>query len=89
MAQTRKTFKIGEYAVGGKVYVQINGKVIQIQFRDWNTDEVIHKGSVLSSQDSSERQIRNFLEDYTTPYYADKVLEWIKSKVELEGGFFG
>lgn len=86
MAQTTKQFKIGEYVVGGIIRVNINGKVIQIKFQDWNTKEDIHTGTCLTTDDNARRMIMDFIEKHGTHYYADKVLKWIETKVELKAG---
>jgi hypothetical protein len=78
-----KQFKIGEYVVGGIIRVNITGKILEIKFQDYYTKEDIVTGRVLTDLPDAERQIINILESHGTPYYADKVLEWIKSKVTL------
>ncbi len=83
MAHT-KFFKIGEYAVGGIIHVSIKGKVIRIAAADWHTSKEIMSGTVLSTDGDAVRKLTNFLNELTSSYYADKVLDWIKSKVELK-----
>lgn len=95
MAQATKTFKIGEYAKGGVITVEIRGKIITIIGKDWDFSAGSNKGSsqknakeftrgtILSTQEDAERQILNFLNELTTSYHADNILKWIKSKVEL------
>jgi len=79
-----KTFKIGEYAVGGKIRVKITGKVIQIEAIDWFSNEVLRSGSVLTTESDVRRKLDLFLIDLTSSYYTDKILEWIESKVKLK-----
>lgn len=95
MAQATKTFKIGEYAKGGVITVEIRGKVITIIGKDWDFNAGSNKGSsqknaeeftrgtILSTQEDARRQIENFLLDLTTSYWSDTILKWIESKVEL------
>ena len=83
MAQAKKTFKIGEYAKGGIVTVQITGKVIIVKALDWNTKAQIMSGSVTSDERNAQWKLNDFLNDITSSYYADKVLSWIKSKVQF------
>ena len=79
-----KTFKIGEYAVGGIISVEITGKVIQVKALDWNTKEVVQKGTIVSTDLNAESQLDTFLNDLTSYYYAEKVMNWIKEKVEFK-----
>ena len=45
--------------------------------------------TVLSSHNNCRRILSNFLNDLTTSYYSDKIIEWIESKVELKThGYF-
>lgn len=96
MAKTTKTFKIGEYCKGGIITVEINGSVIDIIGKDWDTSAGYTKKSNQSNAKeftretynagdrNVERQMMDFLEDLTTHYYASEVVSWIKSKVTLE-----
>lgn len=87
MAQATKSFKIGEYAVGGIIKVMITGKVIQIQALDYNSKEVVQQGTVTTELRSAERQITDFLNDLTSSYYAGKIMDWITNKVDLKSAW--
>lgn len=99
MAKATKTWKIGEYCKGGIITAEINGKVINIIAKDWDTSAGYTKksnqsnareftrGTVLSTDPSAQRKMMDFLEDLTTHYYASEVLDWIKSKVKLASEF--
>lgn len=90
-----KTWKIGEYAKGGVITVEITGKVISIIGKDWDTSTGFKKSSNQSnakeftrgtvSADDSEayRKMYFFLSDLTTHYYADTILKWIESKANI------
>lgn len=78
-----KSFRIGEYALGGIIQVQITGKLIMINALDWNTKKVITSGSAMLNEYDSLRKIDNYLNDLTSSYYADKILNWIKSKINV------
>ncbi len=82
-----KTFKIGEYAVGGIIKVKINGKIIQIEALDWFTKEVIQTGSTIISERDVRRKINLFLNELTSSYYTGKIMEWIESKIEFKTEF--
>lgn len=80
----KKTFKIGEYAIGGIISVETKGKVILVKALDWNSREELMSGSAMADEPNAHRKLFNFLNELTSSYYADKVLEWIKSKVEIK-----
>jgi hypothetical protein len=76
-----KTFKIGEYAIGGIIQVTISENKIEIGALDWNTKRVIKK-ELFTCMDSSWRlRVSEYLEDLTSYYYAEKILTWIKNKI--------
>lgn len=77
-----KSFKIGECAIGGIIKVDITGKVIQIKALDYFTKEVVSSGTELSTDPNIERKVMEYLEDLTTYYYAEKIWEWIQSKIK-------
>ena len=82
--QATKSFKIGEYAVGGIINVQINGKVIQVKALDYYSKKEVMSGSAMADEPNAHRKLFMFLNELTSSYYADKVLNWIKSKVEIK-----
>jgi len=73
-----KTWKIGEYCAGGVIRAKSRGDIVKLEIRDYFTDELLNDGAFGRLH---IRQIRDFLENSTTPYYADKVLQWIITKV--------
>lgn len=95
MAQS-KTFKIGEYAKGGVITVEIKGKTVTVIGKDWDfstgsrksSDQSNAKEFTRSSFDStlndSYRKTLDFLCDLTTSYYADEIMKWIESKIKFE-----
>ena len=97
----KKTWKIGEYAQGGVISVEINGKVISIIGKvisiigkEWDATQGYKKSSnksnakeftrvtITSDDYYAERKMFMFLTDLTTAYYADTIIEWIKSKIK-------
>ena len=95
-----KTWKIGEYAKGGVITVEIQGKVITVIGKDWDMSQGTRRGSNQSNakeftrievnveQRDADRQLSMFLNDLTTSYYTDKLMEWIESKSELDKRMF-
>ena len=99
MAKVPKTWKIGEYAKGGVITVEITGKVIAIIGKDWDTStgygkssnqsnaKEFTRGTVTADDSEAYRKMFFFLTDLTTSYYADTILKWIESKVKLQNIF--
>ena len=74
-----KQFKIGEYAVGGIIKVVILGNYVSIDALDYNTKQPIP--FVREQFNIKERwEIDEMLNKLTSPYYADKILNYIYSK---------
>ena len=100
MAKKTKTWKIGEYAKGGVITVEVQGKVITVIGKDWDMSQGTRKGSNQSNakeftrievnveQRDADRQLSMFLNDLTTSYYTNKLMEWIESKSELDKRMF-
>lgn len=81
--QATKSFKIGEYAVGGIIKAEVKGKVILIKALDYYSKKEVQTGSVLATENNAKFKLDNFLNELTSSYYADKILKWVESKVEL------
>lgn len=81
----KKTFKIGESVIGGIIEVVSTKDTITINFRDLHggTNKVIDTKSFRISDRDIEIDILFYIIDNGTSYYADKVLDYIKSKIEL------
>ena len=74
----KKTFKIGEYAIGGIITVQTYGQSgVMLQAKDWHTGKVIREVTT-----DNKQEIYNTLLDWTSSYYTDKVYDWIEANVK-------
>jgi len=90
-----KTWKIGEVCQGGIITVEIHGKVISIIGKEWDFSKgsrrssnqsgakEFTRGTIASTDSNAEYKIENFLTDLATPYWADVILKWIKSKINF------
>lgn len=90
-----KTFKIGEYCKGGIITVEINNKIVSIIGKEWDMKAGTRKNSdqsgakewtrlsVVVTETTARRKLDNFLNDLTSSYYADTIIKWIETKVEL------
>lgn len=67
-----KTFKIGEYCMGGIIKADNKKNHMHIQVLDWNTKEVLRDWKCTDQMEAYE-----YLIDVTTHYYADKVLNYL------------
>lgn len=90
-----KTFKIGEYAKGGVITVETTPNHVTVIGKDWDMSKGTKKSSdqsnakefcrkqvsIAHSTDNSERELSDYLCDLTTSYYADQIMDWIKTKV--------
>jgi hypothetical protein len=78
-----KTFKIGEYAVGGKIRVSIPKTLtnIKIDIIDFNNGNVLNQ-YVYHSFDSI--RIQRDLWEITTSYWTDQILMWIVKNWKTE-----
>ncbi len=87
----KKTFKIGEYVIGGIIEVVSNKETITINFRDYFSKDIVVTNTFAIGNSNVTRQMQFFLEDNGTAYYADKVMDYIKDNVELPktSGLFG
>jgi hypothetical protein len=78
MTTRTKTWKIGEYCAGGIIRAKSHGEIVKLEIRDYYSNDVLNSGAFGVIH---ERQILEFLNTFTTSYYADKVIGWIKKKV--------
>ena len=90
-----KTFKIGEYCQGGIITVEIKGKVISVIGKEWDFSKGTRRssdqsnakeftrGTIISTDNDAERQIKNFITDLATSYWAGEIIKWIKTKVKF------
>ncbi len=78
-----KTFKIGEYAVGGIITVRIVDTVVDINALDWNTKRIVMNDQfqIRGVYEPDFHQVDNYLNELTSCYYADKILDWIKTHI--------
>lgn len=94
-----KTWKIGEYAKGGIITVEIKGKKIAVIGKDWDHSKGTRRSSdqsgakewtrleVQSDSQNAHRELNDFLCDLTTFHYAGEIIKWIETKVELASDF--
>jgi hypothetical protein len=80
-----KTFKIGEYAVGGKIKVSIPKTLTNIKIdiidSNFGTGQLVNQYIYYSFD---RIRIERDLWQITTSYYTDMITKWITSKWQVE-----
>jgi len=71
-----KTFKIGEYCIGGIIKVIIKKNTVNLLCLDYYTKKEIHNENFNINDIYS---ISDFLNVLTTYYYSDKIINYIKN----------
>jgi len=79
-----KQFKIGERAVGGIVKVDANGKVIKITCLEWFSKKEVKSGTASTDDPDAYRKVDLFLNEITSCYHADQIMQWLKTKVKFK-----
>jgi hypothetical protein len=94
--KANKTFKIGEYAKGGIITVEIKDKKIDVIGKEWDYSTGSRRSSDQSNakeftrqtftadHEDVQRDLQMFINDLTTSYYTDEIIKWIESKVKLQ-----
>ena len=76
-----KTFKIGEYAIGGIIQVRTTSQSISIDALDWNSRQKIMGREFQVRAVNVTNEMDNYLNELTSSYYANKVMDFIKENV--------
>jgi hypothetical protein len=88
-----KTWKIGERCKGGIITIETTKTQVKVICKEWDYSKGSSKGSDQSkakewnrlevnlSSSDAERSVDWFLFDLTSSYYADEILDWIRTKV--------
>lgn len=97
-----RTWKIGEYCAGGIITAQTSKKSITLIQKEWDYSKGSNRGSDQSGAKEldritvnvddrqANRTLDNWLNNITTSYYSDQVLEWVREKVPLaKTSYFG
>ncbi|MDI3349938.1 hypothetical protein DCBHLPFO_00673 [Mycoplasmopsis arginini] len=77
-----RTFRIGEYAVGGIIRVRINLESIFIQTLDYDTEEEVTRNS-FPLNDESYWLISDRLHELTSSFYAERIMKFIEENAEI------
>jgi hypothetical protein len=78
MTKRTKTWRIGECCAGGVIRAKSCGEIVKLEIRDDYNDAILNNGAFGRIH---ERYIFEYLTEFTSPYHAEKVIQWIKQKV--------
>ena len=96
----KKTFKIGEVCIGGIIEVQTNLKTVTIINKEWDYSKGSNKGSsqvnakeltrcvVEIANKNAYQEAQRYLQELTTSYYTEQILEWCEDNSKLEKKHF-
>lgn len=88
-----RTWKLGEISRGGVITAKVKGANVTVIAKDWDTSAGWSRGRSQANAEEWDRleldindrsfgpELSNYLNDLTTSYYADKITDWIESKV--------
>lgn len=79
----KKTFKIGECAIGGIIQVCTTSESVSIDALDWNSKQKIMGREFQVRSSNFTNEMDNYLNELTSSYYADKVTDFIKENVKF------
>lgn len=77
-----KIFNIGECAIGGRIKVTTTKTKISISVLDWETKKPLEGYSRSFMVKAGKRNVINFLEDCTTPYWSSTISDWINANTD-------
>jgi len=82
-----KSFKIGEYAIGGIIKVNVDLTTITIQALDYYSKAVVSENTY-DLEDESYWSINDYLNELTSSYHAEKVMEYIEKTSNIKHQIF-
>lgn len=81
----RKTFNIGEYCLHGTIVAIATEKEFKLQVCKFRQPKEVMLEKIFDRDDPiSKWACTMFLEDVTTPYYADKVINYFEEKLKAK-----
>jgi hypothetical protein len=82
-----KTFKIGEYAIGGKIQVKIDPSTIRVAALDYSTGNTVLE-QTFSNTDNSFWPLKEYLWELTSSYYTDLIMDHIEKNSGIRHQLF-
>ena len=84
----RKRWRIGEYAIGGIITAEISSDAPNELMIIVRAEDIFDKGKIIKANYAHlyhsdwDWRIESTLCEWTTSYYADKVMQWIREQVK-------
>jgi len=78
----RKTFKIGEYAVGGKIHIAYDSKQVIVRALEFKSNVVVSE-RVFSNTNEVYWLISDYLNELTSSYWSGVILEYIVTNTNV------
>jgi hypothetical protein len=78
----RKTFKIGEYAVGGKIHVAYDAKQVIVRALEFKSNVVVSE-RVFSNNNEVYWLVSDYLNELTSSYWSGVILEYIVANTNV------
>jgi hypothetical protein len=78
----RKTFKIGEYAVGGKIQIAYDKKQVIVRALGYKSNEIVSE-RIFSNTNEVYWLINDYLNELTSSYWASVILEYIVANTNV------
>jgi hypothetical protein len=78
----RKTFKIGEYAVGGKIHIAYDSKQVIVRALEFKSNVVVSE-RVFSNTNEVYWLISDYLNELTSSYWSGVILEYIVANTNV------
>ena len=95
-----KTWKLGEICQGGVITVETKGQSFDIIAKEWDFSTGSRKSSNQSNAKEFNRKTfsgdvhndnlraNDFLYELATSYWADEIMKWVKTKVDIKTNSF-
>jgi len=78
----RKTFKIGEYAVGGKIQIAYDKKQVIVRALGYKSNEIVSE-RIFSNTNEVYWVINDYLNELTSSYWAGVILEYVVANTNV------
>ena len=72
---------------GGYSLIALLNMIVELEKKENINDIILKEMQDEATERNAEHKIMDFVEDLATHYWASEVVEWIKTKVELESEF--
>lgn len=100
MSKSTHTWKLGEVCTGGIITVNIEDSKVRLILKEWDYStgsrrssdqskaEVLEHVTYNAEDHNAYREMIEQLGMWTTSYHAEKVMEWVMTKVNIRKSLF-